>query len=396
MSKSIFENEAKFYWPVFSRQKIVFVKGEGVFLYDEQGKRYLDFITGVGVTPLGHSNEEINSALYEQSKHLYTCSNLFYSYPQIRLAEKLSQYVGEGKWFFSNSGTESIEAAIKIARRYGQVSGKRKIVTLYGSFHGRTFGSMSATGQEKIKSGFGSMLPDFTHICPGDFEELERTVDEATSALIVEVIQGEKGVRMIEDNFLRYAYNLCKKVGALFIVDEVQTGLWRTGETFLAGQKRQMFPDVVAIAKGLANGLPIGGTWIKEELASLLKAGDHGSTYGGNALCTAVATKVLDIMERENYAERNLKNGRLFMQELFKNLHNNDKVKEIRGEGLMVAVEFSQPIAEALVSRLAERGLLASRCGDNTLRFLPPFIAKEEHFEEAALILGEALEEILG
>lgn len=396
MKKSIFENEAKFYWPVFSRQKVAFVKGEGVFLYDENGKRYLDFITGVGVTPLGHSNEEINLALYEQSKLLYTCSNLFYSYPQIHLAEKLNNYVGEGKWFFSNSGTESIEAAIKVARRYGEVSGKRKIVTLYGSFHGRTFGSMSATGQEKIKSGFGSMLSDFTHIYPGDFEELERTVDEATSALMVEIIQGENGVRIIGDEFLESAYKHCKKVGALFIVDEVQTGLWRTGETFLACQKRQVFPDVIAIAKGLANGLPIGGTWIREELSSLLTAGDHGSTYGGNALCTAVATKVLEIMERENYAEKNMKNGRLFMQELFKNLQDNDKVKEIRGEGLMVAVEFSQPIADVLISKLTENGLLASRCGDNTLRFLPPFIAKLEHFEEAAFVLKKSLEEVLG
>lgn len=392
-----FENlkaiEKEYYWPVFKRFEVLFVRGEGVYLYDERENEFLDFITGVGVVPLGHANPEIADLICRQSKKLISCSNLFYSEPQLKLAEKLSLLVGRGRWFFSNSGAEAIEAALKIARRFGAVNGRKKIVTLKGSFHGRTFGAMTATGQEKIQKNFGPLLPDFAYVENGDFKALEKELDKDTAAFVVEVIQGENGVRIIEEEFLERAYEICKKLKILFIVDEVQTGLWRTGEEFLACKKRGLEPDVVAIAKGLANGLPIGATWIKEELSFLLEPGDHGSTYGGNALCTAVALKVLEVMENKKLFKKNKENGAYFMHKLGKILHTYDKVKEIRGEGLMVAVEFKIPIAQAVVEKLIEKRILAGKCGETVIRFLPPFIAEENHYDEVCNALGKILED---
>lgn len=386
------KKEKELYWPVFSRFDVSFKKGRGVYLYDESGKEYLDFITGVGVVPLGHSHPRVNERLFEQADEMFTCSNLFYSRPQLRLAEKLNKFIGEGRWFFSNSGAEAVEAALKVARRYAHLSGKKKILALKNSFHGRTFGAMSATGQEKIRKGYGELLSGFYHLTPGDFEELEEVFDEAVAAVIVEVIQGESGVRILNEDYLKRIYELSKKMGALFIVDEVQTGLGRTGQEFLASQKRGIEPDVVAIAKGLANGLPIGGTWIRKGLDELLKPGDHGSTYGGNALCCSVAESVIDVLNKEDMIKKNNYKGALFMQELFKFLHKNDKVIDIRGEGLMVAVEIIKPEAGSVISKMIKKGVLAGKGGETVIRFLPPFIAEEEHFKFAAEVLKDSLE----
>mgnify|MGYP000151804939 CR=1 FL=1 len=386
------EREKELYWPVFSRYPVLFVEGKGPYLYDDKGNEYIDFITGVGVVPLGHGNSKIASAICDQAQKLTSCSNLFYSLPQIELAELLSRVTGPGKWFFSNSGAEAVEAALKVARRYGAATGKKKIVTLKMSFHGRTFGAMSATGQSKIKNNFGELLPHFIHVEPGNIEQLERELDESTAAILIEVIQGESGVRIVDSEFLLRSYELARKKGALFMVDEVQTGLGRTGRSFLACEKRGLKPDVVAIAKGLANGLPIGATWINNSLAELFQAGDHGSTYGGNALVCRAAIEVVNTVINSGYIESNMKKGDYFMQLLFEKLGKNDKVIEIRGEGLMVAVEFRHPIAGSVIRRLIERYVLAGKGGDTTVRFLPPYIAENEHFEQVAEALKEAVE----
>jgi acetylornithine/succinyldiaminopimelate/putrescine aminotransferase len=337
---------------------------------------------------------EIAAVIFDQAKKLVSCSNLFYSLPQLELAEILSKAVGKGRWFFGNSGAEAVEAALKVARRYGILTGKRKIVTLKGSFHGRTFGAMTATGQEKIKKEFGELLPDFAYVSLNDLDGIDREIDNETAAILVEIIQGESSVRMVSSEFLERAFELSRKKGALFMVDEIQTGLGRTGGTFLACKKRGLDPDVVTLAKGLANGLPIGAIWIKDELSELFHAGDHGSTYGGNALVCKVAVEVVKRIIAEGYLESNLKKGAYFMHLLFEKLAKNDKVKEIRGEGLMVAVEFKEPIAEKVISLLIERGILAGKGGDFTLRFLPPYIAQNEHFEQVGEILSEVVEEV--
>lgn len=384
--------EKELYWPVFSRYPVLFVEGKGPYLYDEKGREYIDFITGVGVVPLGHGNREIAAAVCEQAQKLTSCSNLFYSLPQIELAELLSRVTGPGKWFFSNSGAEAVEAALKVARRYGSVTDRKKIITLKGSFHGRTFGAMTATGQAKIKNNFGELLPHFVHIEPGNIKELEQELDESTAAILIEVIQGESGVNILDSEFLMRSYELAHKKGALFMVDEVQTGLGRTGKSFLACEKRGLKPDVVAVAKGLANGLPVGATWISSRLADLFQAGDHGSTYGGNALVCRAATEVVKRVINNGFLDSNMKKGSNFIQLLFKKLGKNDKVIDIRGEGLMVAVEFKYPIAENIIRRLIERFVLAGKGGDSIVRFLPPYIAENEHFEQAAEALREAVE----
>lgn len=394
--KDFVETERKHYWPVFARYEVLFERGSGVYLYDAEGREYIDFVTGVGVVPLGHSNREVNERLIEQAEKIYSCSNLFYSLPQLELAKRLSRFVKRGRWFFSNSGAEAFEAALKVARRYGEVSGRKKIVTLKGSFHGRTFGAMSATGQEKVKKGYGSLLSDFVHIEPEDFDALEKEVDGNAAALIVEIIQGEGGVRIIGERYLERAYELCKEFEALFVVDEIQTGLGRTGGEFLACRKRGLEPDIVTLAKGLANGLPVGATWIRESLSELLKPGDHGSTYGGNAICTAVAEKVVEIIERESLIEKNADKGKYFLQELWKRLHKNDKVKSVRGEGMMVGIEFYEPVAQVIIEGMMKRGVLAAKAGDFVVRFLPPFIAEDSHFEAASQALRESVEECFG
>lgn len=384
--------EKELYWPVFSRYPVLFVEGKGPYLYDEKGREYIDFITGVGVVPLGHGNREIAAAVCEQAQKLTSCSNLFYSLPQIELAELLSRVTGPGKWFFSNSGAEAVEAALKVARRYGSVTDRKKIITLKGSFHGRTFGAMTATGQAKIKNNFGELLPHFVHIEPGNIKELEQELDESTAAILIEVIQGESGVNILDSEFLMRSYELAHKKGALFMVDEVQTGLGRTGKSFLACEKRGLKPDVVAVAKGLANGLPVGATWISSRLADLFQAGDHGSTYGGNALVCRAATEVVKRVINNGFLDSNMKKGSNFIQLLFKKLGRNDKVIDIRGEGLMVAVEFKYPVAENIIRRLIERFVLAGKGGDSIVRFLPPYIAENEHFEQVAEALREAVE----
>lgn len=393
--EKIKEKEKELYWPVFSRYPVCFTHGEGVYLYDIEGKKYLDFLTGVGVVPLGHANKEIAEEAYSQLKALISCSNLFYTVPQLELAEKLNSFVKvKGKWFFSNSGTEAIEALLKIARRYGVVNRRSRIVYLKDSFHGRTFGAMSVTGQEKIKKDFGELLSGFVEADPSNYEALDDYLKKDTAAMIVEIIQGESGVKIISDDFLKKAYELCRKNGILFLVDEVQTGLGRTGKTFFAHEKLGIEPDGIALAKGLANGVPIGAAWIREELASLLHYGDHGSTYGGNAFASKVASKVLEIIERDGLIKKNFENGAYFMQKLKLMLHNINIVKEVRGQGLMIAVELMNVNPDDVIQKLLKKGLVCGKGGSSSLRFLPPFIVKQDHLEEASLILKETLEEL--
>jgi predicted acetylornithine/succinylornithine family transaminase len=389
------ERERELYWPVFSRYPVCFTHGDGVYLYDTEGKEYLDFLTGVGVIPLGHANREIAEEAYIQLKTLTSCSNLFYTLPQLELAERLNSFIdARGKWFFSNSGAEAVEALLKIARRYGSVTGRNQIAYLKDSFHGRTFGAMSATGQEKIRNNFGELLSGFVEIDPSNNESIEDCLSKSTAAIIVEIIQGESGVRIIKSDFLEKAYELCRKNGILFLIDEVQTGLGRTGKTFFAHQKLGIEPDGIALAKGLANGIPIGAAWIREELAPLLHQGDHGSTYGGNAFASQVAVKVLQIIERDGLVEKNFKNGAYFMHKLQNMLHNIHNVKEVRGQGLMVAVELENADPNDVIGKLLERGLICGKGGSSSLRFLPPFVVEEKHIDDAVLILKETLEEL--
>lgn len=388
-----FSIEKNLYWPVFKRQELCIEHGEGVYLYDIERKRYIDFVSGIGVAILGHSNPEINSVIARQAGELLSCSNIFYSLPQLKLAEKLSKYSEEGKWFFSNSGAEAVESAIKLARRYGSNKGKYEIITLKNSFHGRTMATTAATGQKAFKKNIGPMPEGFKHIEPNNIKELENAFTDKTCALMIELIQGESGVYILERKFVREARRLCDKNGALLIADEVQTGIGRTGR-FFAYRHFGAVPDIVTIAKGLGNGLPISATWAKDELSSVFESGDHGTTYGGNAFVCEVAAKVIEIIGRDKLISRNEEMGDYFLKRIKEYISHMEAVKEIRSLGLMLAVEFEEPIGQQIVEKLRDKGLLVAKSNNNIIRFLPPYVIEKEHLDIACNALYESLKEL--
>lgn len=391
--KDLFELEAKLYWPVFNRLPLVIERGEGVFLYDREGNRFLDFLTGIGVAVLGHAHPVVINAVRTQAEKLLSCSNVFYTEPQLKLAELLqSQLKLAGKWFFSNSGAEANEAALKLVRRYGVRNGKREIVALNQSFHGRTFATMSATCQEKMRKDYGALLDGFRCIEPEDFAQADEVIGENTAAVMLELVQGESGVRIISLEYVRFIADKCRQVGALLVIDEVQTGLGRTG-SFYAFEQYSVEPDIFTLAKGLANGIPCGATWANDQLLKLLDRGDHGSTYGGNAFVCGVAADVVRTIIEMDYPELNRRKGQYFKSELSSRLAGYP-VREIRQAGLMIAVEFEQDVAARIVELALKNGLICGKARENTIRFLPPYTAESEHFEFAAQVIEKACREV--
>ena len=393
-TQKIIELSEKFLMRTYARLPLIIDKGKGIKVWDKEGKEYLDFISGIGVNAIGHSHPKILKTIKKQSQKLLHCSNLYYIEPQIKLAEKLSYLSFADKVFFSNSGAEANEAAIKLARKFGvKKSGKEnecyEIITMENSFHGRTLTTITATAQTKYQKGFSPLPPGFKYAPFNNLKGVERIISKKTCAIMIEPIQGEGGINIAKESFLKGLRELCDKKEILLILDEVQCGLGRTGKIF-AYQHYGIEPDIMTLAKPLGGGLPIGATLAKESVASCFEPGDHASTFGGNPLVCACALTFLEILEEENLVEKAQKRG-----EYFKNKLNGLKkkfpfIKEIRGKGLMVGIELKFE-GKNIVEECRKEGLLINSTSKNVLRFLPPLIVKENEINQAVEILNRVL-----
>jgi len=383
------EHEARVHLPVYARQPLVIVRGEGCWVWDEDGNRYLDLVAGIAVNVLGHAHPAVADALASQARTLLTTSNLYYTRPQLDLADALLARTGFDRAFFVNSGTEANEAAIKLARRHGGERGAFEIVSLIGSFHGRTLGSLAATGQPKYQAPFAPLPAGFIHVEREDREALRAAVSERTAAILLEPIQGESGIHPLSDDFLLAAREAADAAGALLIFDEVQTGIGRTG-TFLAFEATPVRPDVVTIAKGLGGGVPIGALLARES-ASAFHAGDHGTTLGGNPLAAAAALATLEVIDRDDLAGNARRMGERFATGLAA-LVADGGVAEVRGRGLMIGVETARPVAKQVVAAARERhGLLVNATGESTLRLVPPLTITAGEVDDAVARLRDAI-----
>lgn len=374
--QKLMQEETDYVLKNYARYPIVLERGEGVFLYDTEGKEYLDFLCGISVSILGHRHPRIISALEEQAKKIIHSSNLYYNPNSIRLAQKVSEISFPGKTFFCNSGTEANETAIKLARLYGNQNDKPKIITLKNSFHGRTMGSLSLTGQSKYQQNFGPLLSNIIHIERNNESELKREMDDSVSALFLETVQGEGGIHPLEKSFVQKARELCTHYKALLICDEIQSGMGRTGR-FFDYQHYSIEPDAFTLAKGLANGIPIGLIHIQNSPAKLFIQGSHGSTFGGNPLATRVALEVLSVIQ-ESLLEQILVQGRFLYETLLQLKDSYSQIIEIRGRGLMWALELEGIDAKDLLDACHREGLLINAIGTNIIRLLPPFIITEK------------------
>jgi len=362
----------------YSRLPVRFVRGEGVYLYDEKGNKYLDLIAGVGVNSLGHCPPEVVSAIVSQAKELIHVSNLFENPWQEELAEKLAkEFHTSAKVFFCNSGTESVEAALKLARKYWRDKGKDKykFIAFERSFHGRTYGSLSATGQPKFHQGFEPLLPGFSYAKLNDIDSVYRLIDEQTAGIILEVIQGEGGVNPAEEDFLLKLQELCREKEILLIIDEVQTGIGRTGEFYAYKHFSFLEPDIITLAKGLGSGLPIGAMLAREEVAESFTPGSHGSTFGGNPLVCKVASVVVDRVKELLPHIRSV-------GEYFKKRLEELGLGRVKGRGLMLGIELKEE-CKGYVLKALEEGLIINCTANSVIRLLPPLILEEKHVDEA-------------
>jgi acetylornithine/N-succinyldiaminopimelate aminotransferase len=392
---SVMRDEQKLLLPTYDRQKVLFTRGRGVYLWDSKGKRYLDFLSGIGVNALGHGHPAIQKVLKQQAGKLIHTSNLFYHEYQADLAKRLVKISGLDRAFFCNSGTEAWEGALKLARAYARANNnnghkaKWRLLALENSFHGRTFGSLATTGQEKYRHPFAPLVPGVNFVGFNDLEDLKRQFDGSVCAVCIETIQGEGGIRPVSQGFLQLARDLTQKSGALLLLDEIQSGLGRTGRYF-AYQHYGITPDIVTVAKPLAAGLPLGALLTTDRVATGIHPGLHGTTFGGGPLACAVAIEFLRQLDR--LIPHVTKLGKYFVTRLKQVQSNYSSVKDVRGMGLMLAVELeSSETAKAVLSDLLAKGILINRTHETVLRFLPPYIIETKHVDEVVHALDKAL-----
>jgi acetylornithine/N-succinyldiaminopimelate aminotransferase len=375
----------------YGERQLTLVKGEGVYLWDEQGRRYLDALSGIAVCGLGHSPKALTAAISEQAGTLLHISNLYNTQPSQRLAELLCAQTGMENVFFSNSGAEANEAAIKIARKYGNDQGIAcpTIITMHNSFHGRTLATLTATGNQKVKAGFAPLVDGFIHVDYDDIDAIKAVDNPNVVAILVEPIQGEGGVRVPADDYLAQLRTLCDERGWLLMLDEIQTGNGRTGKLY-AFQHTDILPDVFTTAKGLGNGLPIGACLARGKAAQVFQPGNHGSTYGGNPLVCHGAYTVIRTLIDDRLIENADTMGTYLRNALTQALAQYDKVRNIRGKGLMMGIELAQPCPE-LVGLAADAGLLINVTAGNVIRLLPPLVITEAEADQIVAIISQLI-----
>jgi acetylornithine/N-succinyldiaminopimelate aminotransferase len=392
---SVSKSEDKLLLHTYDRHKILFEKGRGLYLWDSEGNRYLDFLSGIGVNALGHGHPAIRKTLQKQADKLIHVSNLFFHEYQAELAKRLTKISGLDRAFFCNSGTEAWEGALKLARAYARSKNnnghkaKWRLLALENSFHGRTFGSLATTGQEKYRQPFAPMMPGVGFVAFNDVEDLKRQFDGSVCAICLETIQGEGGIRPLSPEFLQTARDLTKRTGALLILDEIQCGLGRTGKYF-AYQHYGIKPDVITVAKPLAAGLPLGAILTTNEVASGFHPGMHGTTFGGGPLACSVAIEFLNQLDGLLGHVKEL--GAYFRTKLEGLKSRHSSVREVRGIGLMLGLELDKgDTAKAVVAQLLKQGILINRTHETVLRFLPPYIIQKKHVDQVVHALDAAL-----
>jgi acetylornithine/N-succinyldiaminopimelate aminotransferase len=385
------EIEKKFYMRTFTRVPVTLVSGEGARVWDDKGKKYLDFVGGLAVNSLGHCHPVLVKALTEQAKTLIQTSNLFYTIPQLQLAELLIKHSCLDRVFFCNSGAEANEGAVKLARRYGKLhlNGAYNIITTFESFHGRTLAMVAATGQNKFQEPYIPLPDGFINVKYNDVEAIKKATTAQTCAVMLEPIQGEGGVNVPDDTYLNKVRAWCDEKGILLILDEIQTGIGRLG-TLFGYQQYGIEPDIMTLAKGLGSGVPIGVLLAKEK-ASVFAPGDHGSTFGGNPLVCATSVAVLNYIIDNDIPARVQRLGLYLKSGLEKLKANFDFITEVRGRGLLMAMAFTSDIAGEVLKACLENGLLINNVKPNAIRFIPPYIITEADIDEALAIVEKVL-----
>ncbi len=391
--------EAKLLLPTYERNPILFVDGEGMYLIDENGDRYLDLLSGIGVNALGYGHPAVIRAIEQQSRKLVHISNLYFHQGQAELALRLTEKTGLDRAFFCNSGTEAWEAAMKLARAHsalkrseGQVMGTR-FLAIDNSFHGRTMGALSTTHKEKYREPFEPLVPGVDFVRFNDVDHLRASFSSDVCAILMEAIQGEGGIRPVSQEFITAARELTKSTGALLVVDEIQAGFGRTGK-WCAYQHFGVQPDVTTLAKPLAGGLPLGAMLCTEEASHAIHPGLHGTTFGGGPLACAVAIAVMDTIEQEDLLTNIRETGGYFKRQLHDLAARHESVVEVRGLGLMLSIEMeSAELAKRIVARMVEQRILINRTSETVLRFLPPYIVGREHVDLAVRAMNDILTE---
>ena len=387
------ELEQKLYMRTFKRLPVTLVRGKGALVWDEKGKEYLDFVGGWAVNSLGHCHPVVVKALRKQAETLIQVSNQYYTIPQLELAEVLVKNSCFDRVFFCNSGAEANEGAVKLARRYGKLhlKGAYEIITAHDSFHGRTLAMVAATGQHSFQEPYIPLPDGFVSVDYNEIEVLKKATNGKTCAVMLEPIQGEGGVNIADSGYLKAVRAWCDERGILFILDEIQTGLGRAG-TLFAYEQYGVEPDIMTLAKGLGSGVPIGAILAKEKV-SVFTSGEHGSTFGGNPLVCAVALATTKFIIENKIPDKVKRVGSYFVSRLNELKSQFDFITEVRGRGLLVALEFSRDIAEKVVLACSNKGLLVNQVKPNALRFMPPLIIGEKEVDRAVDILERALKE---
>jgi len=392
--QAIMEMDSKYYMNTFgSRIPVCFEYGKGIDLYDSQGRRYRDFLGGIAVNALGHGHPALVEAIRTQAEKLIHCSNLYYIESQALLAKKLAENSCADRVFFANSGAEANEGAIKLARIYFKKKGmpeKYGIITLKNSFHGRTLTTVAATGQEKYQKPYAPLIPGFKHVPINDLDALKSAVDDNTCAVMMELIQGESGVHPLDDEYVKAVRRLCDENGLLLIIDEIQTGIGRTGKLF-AYEHYGIEPDIFTLAKALAGGIPIGAVCAKDHIACAFEPGDHGSTFGGNPLACSAALAVLDTVLEDGLCENAANMGGYLKEKLTMLAGKHSIIASVRGLGLMVGIQLAEDKAVPLKDKLLDKGFLVGSVGSAVIRLLPPLIITKDDIDTFITALDEVL-----
>ncbi|MFZ7120099.1 MAG: aspartate aminotransferase family protein [Eubacteriaceae bacterium] len=393
MNNNIIDKGKECIMNTYSRFPIAFKEGKGVYLYDNNGKEYVDFVAGIAVNCLGYGNKGFAQAVTNQLNKLNHVSNLYWTEPAIKVAEKLTKYTGLDKVFFCNSGAESVEAALKLSRIYSKKNKGEdcyEIISMKQSFHGRTMGALSLTGQEKYHKNLNPLLSGIIRVNLNDIEDLKNNITENTSAIIIEPIQGEGGINPTYKEYLKQVREICDKENIVLIFDEVQSGIGRTGHLF-AFQHYGVIPDIVTSAKGLGNGIPIGAIIAKEKFAKEFTPGTHASTFGGNGVASAAADYVLQELMENGLLEKVKNNGKYLNNKLLEFKEKYNIIEEVRGIGMMQGIQINKPVAD-IVNACMEKGLLLVGAGVNVIRFVPPLIITKEEIDKGLSILASVLE----